>query len=206
MGSEYCQKNLPGHLTAAEVREAFYKLVEQAVYECGQGGYSGTLAEKYDLAFVRQDFKEEAEAEQYLEENAEKWGPALAVKVAEVHGLQRFPVTRADFTLQEKVQKLRANIDGFDKEVIERSRQQKAKNKACKKCYSQISLRALESVDCPVCGGNLLITETDKKRRSRLYEKQNLLSKKIQMRESTVRAERKMVIKPGWIIGARCSS
>ena len=57
-------------------------IIGQASQECGMGGYTGTWAE-CDGVRVRMDllFDSVHEAETWLEENTEKWGPMIAVRV-----------------------------------------------------------------------------------------------------------------------------
>jgi len=91
-----------------DAREAFHKLVEDAQYESGHGGYTGTIAEKpsfslFDLPSKRMDpfktahkisdcycgenidknFKPEqrAWAKRVAETWSDKWGPAVCFEV-----------------------------------------------------------------------------------------------------------------------------
>jgi hypothetical protein len=71
------------------VKEAFKLLREDAQYECGHGGYTGTIAEKdsFVMISVPEGQNPIAFADQLLEEDDErisdKWGPAGCVKVSE---------------------------------------------------------------------------------------------------------------------------
>ena len=68
-------------------KEAFHKLLEHALYTEGHGGYSGTIAEKYE--FVMIDLPNGKEAYDYAEELmdeddpriSDKWGPAGCIKM-----------------------------------------------------------------------------------------------------------------------------
>ena len=61
---------------------AVYRIaVQHALHEYGHGGYSGTIAESTGLTVTSKVFKDENAAESWLEENAEKWGDTLAVRV-----------------------------------------------------------------------------------------------------------------------------
>lgn len=68
-------------------RAAFQAAVEEALYENGHGGYSGTIAEKqsFKVITVTEEFAARPEdfAERLLDENdkriADKWGPAGCV-------------------------------------------------------------------------------------------------------------------------------
>jgi len=62
--------------------EAFKELVDNAIYEYGHGGYSGTIKEKdgYRLLNVPSD----ANIQDFIEDNLEandKWGPAFCVEL-----------------------------------------------------------------------------------------------------------------------------
>lgn len=54
--------------------------IEEARYEDGHGGYSGSLAEKQaDLRFLT-EIVESSHIEQFLDDRCDKWGPCLAVR------------------------------------------------------------------------------------------------------------------------------
>jgi hypothetical protein len=50
-----------------EALKLFAKDIKEALHDHGHRGYSGTIAEN--------------EAEEYINENADKWGPALIIKI-----------------------------------------------------------------------------------------------------------------------------
>lgn len=57
-----------------------------ALHEYGHGGYTGTIAESTGLTITNKVFKDRDAAESWLEENAEKWGDTLAVRVEPEEG------------------------------------------------------------------------------------------------------------------------
>lgn len=70
-------------------KEAFDLLVEEACYEYGHGGYTGTIAEKNSFKIVSdKTFASFEEAEKFIntlydkddKRVLDKWGPALCVK------------------------------------------------------------------------------------------------------------------------------
>ena len=66
------------HEALAMCRQA----ITDSQWENGHGGYSGTLAEANGAAIDRsRTFDNTNDAWEYLEEVAEKWGPAVGVKV-----------------------------------------------------------------------------------------------------------------------------
>jgi hypothetical protein len=59
-----------------------YQAIKDSQWENGHGGYSGTLAEANGAEIdSRKTFNSSDDAWEYLEEVAEKWGPAVGVKV-----------------------------------------------------------------------------------------------------------------------------
>jgi hypothetical protein len=59
-----------------------YQAIKDSQWENGHGGYSGTLAEANGAEIDRsQVFTSFGDAEEYLEDVAQKWGPAVGVRV-----------------------------------------------------------------------------------------------------------------------------
>ena len=72
------------------IKDAFLAAREEAAYDCGHSGYTGTLAEKNDFVLIKtpkvQTDKEATElAHKLIEANDkridDKWGPAGAIPV-----------------------------------------------------------------------------------------------------------------------------
>lgn len=59
-------------------------VIDQAKWEHGHGGYTGSFAECRGVDLVKADVSVE-EVETWLEERAEKFGPMLIVKVGEAY-------------------------------------------------------------------------------------------------------------------------
>jgi hypothetical protein len=57
--------------------------IEQHQYEYGHGGYTGTFAEAKGVCIESMVFSHYEDAFLWLEDNAEKWGPAIGVLVRE---------------------------------------------------------------------------------------------------------------------------
>ena len=78
----------------AEVHAAFHDAVEEAGWEHGNGGYSGTIAEKTDYVIITRRLMSHDDASRLvsdlLERNdprvADKWGPAGAIPVRQPTG------------------------------------------------------------------------------------------------------------------------
>jgi hypothetical protein len=73
----------------ADAQEAFTKAREQAAFEHGHSGYTGTLAEKYDFTIARpttltySGAQTVAAALVNTEDYWDKWGPAGALRVVD---------------------------------------------------------------------------------------------------------------------------
>ena len=69
---------------AKSAREAFKNLVEEAEYENGHGGYTGTIAEKHSYKMVtpRPDESPAACIDRHMDADTfgDKWGPAGCVE------------------------------------------------------------------------------------------------------------------------------
>lgn len=81
----------------ANAKEAFSRAVEDAKYESGHGGYTGTIAEKGSFVMMgTAKTKKEAYnmAQNFIEEDhpkiADKWGPAGCIAVEEGSGFYLF--------------------------------------------------------------------------------------------------------------------
>lgn len=79
MGAEYSQ--FKARCTREELRPTFVEFQEQCFYDHGHSGYTGTMAEADGCSITTKEFITNEEAEEWLTEHAEKWGPALVVKV-----------------------------------------------------------------------------------------------------------------------------
>ena len=70
-------------------KDAFRKAVEEAEYECGHGGYSGSIAEKgsFTMITVPENVKPWSYAEQLIFEGDprvdDKWGPAGCIDLGD---------------------------------------------------------------------------------------------------------------------------
>jgi hypothetical protein len=73
-----------------DAEHAFQQAVQSAQYECGHGGYTGTIAEKssFTLLTVPEGEEPSAFANRLIEEGDprvdDKWGPAGCVKIGKL--------------------------------------------------------------------------------------------------------------------------
>ena len=73
-------------ITATTAKEAFRLAVEDARYEHGNGGYTGTIAEKDSFLLIDTAGKDPKAVIQMMVEKGDrryfdKWGPALCVRL-----------------------------------------------------------------------------------------------------------------------------
>ena len=81
MGGEFCSEVVSGDLDRNTLHDKFKEIVAEAEYEDGHGGYTGTFAEKNRLEVSDRTFGSVDEAENWINEVNDKWGPAMAVLV-----------------------------------------------------------------------------------------------------------------------------
>jgi hypothetical protein len=82
MGAYYNEMSLPGTLTKSEVENRFRQEQEQDRLENGSN-YSGGFGQCTGLEYPGRIFDSIEAAGEWVEENAQKWGPALAVKAGD---------------------------------------------------------------------------------------------------------------------------
>lgn len=74
------------YAAGSDPRKAFSEAVQEARYESGHGGYTGTIAEKGSFVIRNRELRSKDEAYAYAQEDADrndKWGPAWAIPVVE---------------------------------------------------------------------------------------------------------------------------
>lgn len=214
-----------------ELKQKFREYQAEEAYEYGNSAYNGRMSQSAGLVISSQVFKDENAAYNWLDNNTSKRGAAVAVKVGEFKPL--FPVTAKDKKLVDTYNAIKIELEEFDIEVTKRAKAQKSTKKTCTHCGSVISLKHLELpkkwsaerysdfapavtfmgqyyvtsmrklTDCPVCSHNLLMTDTDKKRKESLEVKFKELAKKVNEARNAYNS--KLVGKQGyWLVGACC--
>ena len=66
--------------TKTDLKAKYNELVDEAVYEYGHSGYSGTIKEGSGLKILSIELPK-SEAEDYINNHAKKWEETLAVKI-----------------------------------------------------------------------------------------------------------------------------
>lgn len=156
-------------------------------------------------------FKTDDEAREWLSDNTEKWESAKAVKVGDFS--KSFYAKPAISKLMTSIKLLKEELDCFDEAVYIRTKAAKSQMRGCKSCGSSINVAKIKGpsfgeksfrrlTDCPVCGSNYLITDTDKAKKSRLEDKFLAVKQKLASLEAKV--DRKN--EPYWYIGAWVAS
>jgi len=80
MGSCFNYTVFDGILTESQLKTEFSDYKDEQGHQHGHGAYSGTLATTRGLEVERKCFPTEYEAHQYIMDNTNKWGNALAVQ------------------------------------------------------------------------------------------------------------------------------
>lgn len=82
MGAVFLTKAFPD-CEPKELEDRFQRYCSEQAHSRGHGGYTGTFAEKVgeDLVIEGKRFGSDADAKRWIDERADKWGPALAVRV-----------------------------------------------------------------------------------------------------------------------------
>lgn len=85
MGAEYLTDKLAATNAADAVKEG-RAMCDQAAYDHGHRGYTGSYAECQGVEVLARHATSEDEAYALLEEHCEKWGPMLIVEVRGAEG------------------------------------------------------------------------------------------------------------------------
>lgn len=80
MGAEFNFETLMGK-TAEEVRKEGLEVIDQAAWDYGHAGYTGSFAEAQGVELRPEKFPTAEAAEEWLSENCQKWEAALIVQV-----------------------------------------------------------------------------------------------------------------------------
>lgn len=81
MGAEFQTYKVKGF--ESEVKRLANKLREQARYDHGHSGYSGTIAEDNGETKIHDTVMSESDAENFIMDNTNKWDYSLAVPINE---------------------------------------------------------------------------------------------------------------------------
>ena len=144
MGACFNEMALDGKLTKEQVKAMFSERVEQDGYDHGRGGYSGSFYETNGLDFTGLEFDTEDAARDYLQEHAQKWEAALAVR----HKVYDMPKS----ALNHDKARLKLNQKIWEAAAALRNAEQKARinNRSSKPSYVTKAEEKLEKVKMQV--------------------------------------------------------
>lgn len=202
MGGEFQEARFKA-ATRQEAMDLATDEFQEARSDNGDGGYSGSFAEKSGVTIVDKGFKSADEALDYSMEYNDKWGDAYLSPINPVKQTKK----HLDHT--EKLRKLQKEYDEFDANVLAKAKQGKSKTKSCKGCNTRYVISNLRLVsanghygfskpqdfNCPNCSKTFL-SETDLKKKESLQKRR--LKEKDNVRESA-----KTFL---WVLSGWCSS
>lgn len=181
MGTEMRYLNVSDAVSEQELRAEWASIQKDDERQRGIDPYNGALTHAH-LSVSAKLFKTYKEAAAFAQEADINKGYAVAYKYGEKPG---FPRTKADLELVQRIKTMQKERDSFHADILKRFLDSKSSSKKCEHCESVISKKACKHVhaysqsrasssldrqwygevtDCPACGGNLLVTDTDKKR------------------------------------------
>lgn len=175
------------------------------VWDKGHGAYQGTIAHAR-LSISPRRFETLQAASNHADGELDHMSKGTAVAFYYGDGVPVFPATAKDRELVATVDKLTAELDNFELDILRRFVQSKSASKRCTHCDSVISKKSRERLvhgtylarvnqlrdlrdaleekrertSCPACWNNLLTTDTDLKRRKSLEERLALVTDKLE--------------------------
>ncbi len=190
----------------AKITEAFKAACEDARFESGSGGYTGTIAEMHGIQrWEHKNCLSLTEAQRYLHDTHNKFDNALAVSFCIAKDK-----TEADKKREEKANvKWRAaeqKLRDASAKVRAEFGAAKSKTVGCKGCGSKMSRTHLatflrgRALNCPLCTGDLLSVTA----RARLTKLSEAVHKARHAAENA--GQPKPSAKIGWVVGGMCSS
>lgn len=200
-------------ITPSELREHVKTVIDDAVIEYGNRSYTGSYSEKSGVE-IRSDltFKSYEEAEDWVLENNDKWGPLTAVHytVPDEKAYKKEEEKLLSIMKKNEIKYQKANAAYQEKRLgLEKALQEgKSSFRGCKTCGSKVATSYLTSTDCPVCSNSLLST-TDLNRIESLLKKRTEAHEAFEKSRYISRILGEMEIKSSgvkrWLVGGWCS-
>ena len=201
MGGCYSERVF-ADMSEADLRKRVDEAIRQAQHESGHGGYSGTWAEKHEgvrILSTRYDTRDEAEA--YVTDHADKWGPILAVRVRDPKGVKE---TKEIEKLRVQARDARNKVFQYPTERIAALRAVKSKTRGCPNCGSAIATAHIRTINCPGCGSDSFgMTDSERAKLTALKDKADKLEAAL---SAAVKANLQKSDAWVWYCGAWCSS
>lgn len=228
MGASYVSRTYPD-MPESELAKHIDNDRAQDAHEDGCS-YSGSWGVKhgFDVEYTGygsnravKTFDSVRDADDYISDNNDKWGPLTAVKARIIemklpdgrlastdYGTgASIPMGKATLALHEKHKEAHTALQAFGPAILARVKTAKSKTKGCSKCGSAIATKYIQSLQCPVCRHDYLITDTDTKKLVALRAKADKAkaaaetARKVEL-DKLAQKHSKLV----WVVGGMCSS
>jgi len=229
MGASYSSRVFPD-MPESELAKKIEAAMADDAYEDGHL-YSGSWGVKHGFHIERnrgslrnevKTFDSVQAADDYISEGNDKFGPLTVVRARIVEiklpngkvastandwSSDQIPMSKSVAAAHEKAKAVYTALNQFGPDIIKRVRAAKSKTRGCSKCGSSIATTHIQSLNCPVCRHEYLVTDTDRAKQKALtekYEKLNTAAKDARDAELKKLAEKhgKFV----WVVGGWCSS
>lgn len=200
--------------TNKELQERFNHLRSESLAMHGHERYSGEMGTKDDIEAVARVgvFNSSDDAFQYLVDECDKNGPALAVKVASFNK-----------TTSKQIEQVNTKITAIKKQpymtgeailnirdnAVNRARLAKSKMKTCSGCQSKIAQAHIKNYRCPVCDSDqFVMTATDNRKIAKAFDQQDEGELKVASLEERIKNIKALSDTKDWywLIGASCPS
>lgn len=199
MGGQFKEIIIDGKLTDDQIKREFKEEVSYGQsYNGHQDGYSGDFQTCSGVTNTNKTFDSYAEAETYVQENAQKWENALAVYFYD----KPQSVRKYSIPLQKRTNDAEKRYAELEAEFYDSIHTAKSKTIGCKKCVSSINRNYVKHAECPICGHNLM-SATQIKRLQVARQKVTDLRNKRDASVKTVKPPKRGVINT--MIGAWCA-
>jgi hypothetical protein len=228
MGASYTSRVFPD-MPEAELAKKIEAAIAEDAYEDGHL-YSGSWGVKSGHYFDRErgslrnavkTFDSVEDADEYISKDNDKFGALTVVRARIVEMTlpdgkvvssanswgNQIPMGKAVAAAHEKAKVAYTALNQFGPDIIKRVRSAKSKTRGCCKCGSSIATTHIQSLNCPVCRHEYLVTDTDRAKQKALNEKYEKLNKAA--KDARDAELKKLAEKHGkfvWVVGGWCSS
>lgn len=211
MGSCYVSRTFKD-CSRDELKRKVADAISMAAHESGHS-YSGDWGSKNNgLEFLTQTFASASDAEDYIQDHNDKWEALMAARVP-----VRVPVTAENkgaklTALEAKVKALCDKQRDFMPAIRTRTLNMKSALKSCDHCNSKLNIKAYlertrsQSGDCPICGKNLLLTNTDIAAKTKIEADLQTAQKQLEIARNERSKALTKTVEYEWVVGGWCSS
>ena len=146
----------------AEVTRSFEQEQQVDRHENGHA-YSGGFGQFAGIEFHDKEFASVDEAEHYVYEQGNKWGPAIAVRFKD--GKQTEASLKKRKALEKKLQEVQSKINQLYSNAFKQFQNAKSKTAGCKACGSKINRKVIkggfyQQEPFCICGNSLYSVST----------------------------------------------